>query len=258
VLTSMRNRHIRGVLVLAVLGALSAMADDTRADDYVARSRQFLRQLYPSLDQRLRPVFIGRRLHDPGFRSSDTMNLLTVLLYDFELGYAGEPLEDLWCSRPAVKAIFGFDWQTANKELFRLEISGPAIDGAAMEFAQNAGKLRGWSQAEVAAALSAAGARYGPDRKAEFLRSFPRERLKPFIGGDLEVVSAGFYFEHSAQIQLPPTWVVEAKWHAKDGRESDCTLSFEPFNGNLTMISLTPVAPNSGDQQDDKRKPKVP
>jgi hypothetical protein len=63
------------------------------------------------------------------------------------------------------------------------------------------------------------------------------------MAGDLEVVSAQFYLEHNPQMQLPPSWLVQAKWHALDGRESECRLTFEPFHGYITGISLTPVVP---------------
>jgi hypothetical protein len=71
--------------------------------------------------------------------------------------------------------------------------------------------------------------------------------LKPFLGGDLEVVSAEFYVE-----PLPAKWVVVAKWRALDGRESDCTLVFEPFQGYLTYISLMPAIPKADAKQGKK------
>lgn len=259
-LASMQNRPSKSALILFALCALCgrAAANDTRPDDYVARAREFLRALYPGLDGRLRPVIIGHRLRDPGFTSPDTMNFFTILLYDFELGPAGEPMKDVWCSDPTVSAQFIFDWQSENKELYDLNVRGPAIDGAAKEFAIEFGKHGEWSDAKIGAALNDARAKFGPDHKAEFLHAFPREQLKPFMGGDLEVVSAGFNFEHNAEMRLPPTWVVQAKWHAIDGRDSDCTLAFEPFHGYLTMIMLMPVVPKSGGQQNGKPGPKAP
>jgi hypothetical protein len=98
----------------------------------------------------------------------------------------------------------------------------------------------------VATALREAGASFGPDRKAELLRSFPREQLRPFMAGDLDVVSAEFHFERDPRMQLPPSWLVQAKWHALDGRESECSLTFEPFHGHLTSISLRPVVSKPG------------
>ena len=78
------------------------------------------------------------------------------------------------------------------------------------------------------------------------------------MAGDLEVVSAEFHFERNPQMQLPPSWLVQTKWHASDGRESDCSLTFEPFHGYLTGISLTPVVPKAGEEQRGRPKPKAP
>ena len=237
------NRHGRIAIILIALCAFSASANDnTRPDDYVARARQFLRALYPDLSGELRPVIIGHRLRDRGYKVPDSMNLFTMLLYDFDLGLGGEPMITDWSS-PAVTAVFGFDWQTEKKELHHLTVKGPAIEGPVEKFAAEAAKHDDWSEAMVSAALKEAGARFGPDQKAEFLAAFPREELKPFMGGDLNVVSAAFRFDRSSRLRIPPYWVVLAKWHALDGRESDCTLAFEPIHGYITMIWLMPVDP---------------
>lgn len=239
-----RNRAVVMLLALSAFGT-DAQTNATQPDDYVARARQFLRALYPGLDGRLRPVIIGNRLVDPALRLPDRMNNFTMLLYDFEVGLTGEPMKGAWCADPLVKTEFGFDWQTEHKELYRFVVRGPLIVGDVEKFTAEFTKHSEWSEAQVAKAMSEAGARFGPDHKAEFLRSFPREQLKPFMAGDLEPTSAGFYFERNPQMQLPPSWVVQAKWHAFDGRESDCTLVFEPFHGYLTMILLMPVVPKA-------------
>ena len=235
---SKQNRRSRSAVILVALCTLSARAaDSTRPDDYVTRARQFLRVLYPGIDGRLRPVVIGHRLRDPAFVSPDAMNFFTMLLYDFELAPGGGPVIGDW-SAPAVTAQFAFNLQTDIKELDGLTIGGPAIDGAASKFAVEFAKQGEWSEAKISVAMKEAGAKFGPDHKAEFLRAFPREQLKPFVGGDLEVVSAEFYFDRNPSAHLPPRWVVQAKWHAFDGRESDCMLAFEPFRGYVTSISL--------------------
>lgn len=79
-------------------------------------------------------------------------------------------------------------------------------------------------------ALHQAGAKYGSEHQAAFLRSLPFEQLKPHLDGELTVISAEF---------LPKAglgWAVPARWHGPDAREADCTLSFEPFDGLPTTI----------------------
>ncbi len=243
---STRNRRSRNASILAVLCALGAQgaATDTRSDDYVLRARQFLRALYPGLDGRLRPVIIGNRLRDTTVRQPDVMNVFTMELHDFEIGINGGAPTTCWSSDPSLSARFGFDWQTENKELYRFSAWGAAIDGPVESFVKEVDKHPEWSDARVAAAMDQAGAKFGPDHKAEFLRAFPHEQLKPFVGGDLEVVSAEFYVRGTCN-GCSPAWVVQAKWHSLDGQDSDCTLAFEPFQGNLQMISLMPVIPKA-------------
>jgi hypothetical protein len=258
-LASRQNRRSRSALILVALftQAAQAAATDTRPDDYVLRARQFLRTLYPGLDGRLRPVIIGNRLRDTTVRQPDVMNVFTMELHDFEIGISGGAPTTCWSSEPALTARFGFDWQTENKELAYITVWGPAINGAVENFAKEVDKHPEWPDAKVAAAMDEAGAKFGPDHKAQFLRAFPREQLKPFVGGDLEVNSAEFYVRGTCK-GCSPVWVVQAKWHSLDGRESDCTLAFEPFQGNLQMISLMPVIPKAGGQQGNEPKPKVP
>jgi hypothetical protein len=98
-----------------------------------------------------------------------------------------------------------------------------------------------WPDAQVVAALNAAGARFGPDHRAEFLRALPLKALEP-LTGPLEVVSAkfGVRFDRVAEDEPPKadlSWDVEAKWHSQDRRyEADCSLTFEPFEGALTRL----------------------
>jgi hypothetical protein len=222
----------------------------------VLRARQFLRALYPGLDGGLRPVIIGNRLRDTTVMQPDVMNVFTIELHDFEIGIGGGAPTTCWSSEPVFAARIGFDWQTESKELYRFNAWGPAINGPVENFAKEANEHPEWSDAKVAAAMNDTGAKFGPDHKAELLRAFPREQLRPFMGGDLEPVSAEFYVRGTCN-GCSPVWVVQAKWHSLDGRESDCTLAFEPFQGNLQMISLMPVIPKAGGQQGNEPKPRV-
>jgi len=54
------------------------------------------------------------------------------------------------------------------------------------------GRHREWSDEEVVKAMNEAGAKFGPEHKAELLRALPLEGLAPFMGGEIEVVSAEF------------------------------------------------------------------
>jgi hypothetical protein len=106
-----------------------------------------------------------------------------------------------------------------------------------------------WSDAQVVAALAAAGAKFGPDQKTEFLRALPIEDLKPFIGGQLEVTSADFFLRLQSldgeSEEVDPFWHVGAKWHGTGGREKQCLMNFEPFEGGITSLQLVAIPQTS-------------
>jgi hypothetical protein len=180
----------------------------------------------------LKPVIIdGNR-----WREGDRMNFFSIEFLDLgpKDGTGSVPC---WCSDPALHVTFIFDWQTENKELMLMSAGGPVADGRRDKFAEEMNRHPEWSDAQVIAALNDAGAKFGPDHKAEFLRTLPFEELKPFVGGEIEVLSAGFHFWESdlegKTSRAYLSWIVRAKWHGSDGREAGCSLAFEPFDGTL-------------------------
>lgn len=245
------RKHNRNALALVVLFALYAEAAaggdhaSIGAENYAARGKQILATLYPGLGGRLSIVVIGNHLRDGSIGRPDLMNFFTMDLY------ANPPESDqrcaaCWCSDRVVTAQLAFDWQTKDKELYDLSVSGPAIYDRRNSFADEVDRHPDWSDARITAALNEAGAKYGPDRKAEFLRALPLEELKPFIGGELKLTSVEFYVRLGTSGTTKAaglTWLVRARWHSPDGREADCTMAFEPFEGMLTMLKRDPVEP---------------
>ena len=237
-----RQRRIRNALALVAVFSFCAptLTGGTRPDEYVARAKQLIRRLYPDLDRLLQPIIVdGNRLRDPDSMGPDLMNLFTMELYDVEARRGGVAPTG-WCSDPVFSAHFLFDWQTEKKELVDMTAGGPGATGRRDRFARDVTGHPDWSDAQVASALSDAGARYGPGHKAELLRALPLEELKPFVGGDLEVVSAEFFVrEFGAETKTSKvslSWIVRAKWRSSDGHEARYTLAFEPFEGRLEMI----------------------
>lgn len=118
-----------------------------------------------------------------------------------------------------------------------MSVLGPAVNGRRDKFAAEMNKHPDWSDAKIVRALHAAGAKFGPDQKAELLRELPLEALKPFVGGEITVESAGFSVREFSTDPHPKTrltWGVRGKWHGFNGQEADCMLALEPFDGNLT------------------------
>lgn len=232
-LLSARSSNI-SALALAALIVFCARAQTigTRPDDYVARAKQLIRTVYPGLNGDLKPVITDETRWGDG----DLMNFFVIEFFDLApKDSAGPPA--CWCLDPALIVAFIFDWRTENKELIIMSAGGRVAEGRADKFVDEMKRHPEWSDAEVIAALNAAGAKFGPDHKAEFLRALRLEELKPFIGGELQVLSAEPYLwdpeMEGKRSRGDLSWVVQAKWHGPDGWEAGATLAFEPFEGVL-------------------------
>lgn len=134
---------------------------------------------------------------------------------------------------------FQFDNQT--KQLRLVWVSGPFIEDRVDKVRKGVDEHPEWPDARAVEALKAAGAKFGPDDRAELLRALPLKKLEPFTGS-LEAVSAEFVVRLTYQDEKPEAplqWRVEAKWHSEDGQyEADCSLSLEPFEGFLVSFRL--------------------
>jgi len=218
-----------------------AAPPETRPDDYVVRAKQLLLRLYPGLDGNLHAAFTDMsRLRDAGAPGSAGMNSSFVELHDLDPKPGKSSA--CWCSDPALHAYIVFQWQTHEKELFIFSAGGRVVDGRTNAFTE---AMRGnpeWSDEQVLVALNAAGARFGPDIKAEFLRAVPVDELKPFAGR-LEVVSAEFSLRGNDLENRPvvrPYWYVRANWLSPTGRKERRSLTFEAFDGRLMSIQTPP------------------
>jgi len=237
---------IRKALALSSLLAISSLwaqppAAATRPDDFVARARQFIRKLYPGLDPYLRPVIIDDFGLGPSDRTDDMMNGFTFELRDLKPRF-GRTISGM-CAAPALSALFTYDRQ--KKELTDLQVlRGTFVTARVNDLEEEITKHPEWSDARITAALNEAGAKYGPDHKAEFLRALPIKELAPFVSGELKVGETEFDERFMGQGFI--TWTVQAKWHSPDGREADCTLMFEPFEGRLTDFSRSPFVEKVG------------
>ena len=244
---STRQLSRNGLALAALFAVCAQAADSIGAENYVARAKEFLGRFYPSLDSRLRVVTTGHLLRDSRIMLPDVMNRFTMDLYGPERKW-GEPVAVPSSPDPVLTADFTFDWHTERKELVNVRIWGPAVDSRKEKLGHELNKHPDWSEAQVTAALNEAGAKYGPDHKAEFLSALPFEQLRPYVGGELKIVSMEFWSHrpHNYGDGLTETglhWLILARWRSPDGRQADCTMSFDPFEGWLTMLIRDPVEP---------------
>jgi hypothetical protein len=218
----------RRILTAAVLFALCGpvLAGAPRPDDYVARAMEFLRSLFPAMggtdaiisDQRA----LGRELYP------DAINPLSI-----KLTHRSGP--------DPLGAYFTFDFKT--HDLRDVLISGPVVTDRVRKFEQEVDGHPEWSEDQILARLKAAGAKFGPNDREEFLRTLPLKKLEPLVG-HLEVTGDVFSVRSASIDGDPPVaaiaWTVTAKWHSADGKlEGDRILLFEPFEGTLWSYSMS-------------------
>ncbi|HSC08397.1 MAG TPA: hypothetical protein VLD59_16345 [Steroidobacteraceae bacterium] len=93
-----------------------------------------------------------------------------------------------------------------------------------------------WSDEDVLSALKRADARYGPDRRAEFLQQLKIERFVPVFGTVLNVQQQ-FEWQPSknpvARDAVPPRWTVSLQVLDIRQRRMCYNLTFEPIAGRL-------------------------
>jgi len=176
------------VMIVFVILSPAAIAE-SKHDDFVVRTKELVNQLYPDLSPNLRAV-----IREGTSWINEDMNSLELELYNNPL-QGGVPQPSCWCSSPVLRvhAFFIFDEQGESR-LSKFGIAGPLAFGGRDRFAKVVDKHPKWSDAQIVAELNQAGARFGPDHKAEFLRGLPTEILKPYLGDNIELLDATFSF----------------------------------------------------------------
>jgi hypothetical protein len=248
VLISVRRSSKSVFTLVALCGALWAQSPTTgtRPDDYVARAKQLFRRLYPDLDDGLKAVIIdGNRL-----REGDVMSIFWIEFHDLQPKFR-EPPRACWCSAPVLQAQMIFDWTTEDKDLSIMFAGGPLIDARGDKFSAEMSKHPEWPDARILAALSDAGAKYGPNHKAEFLRALRFEDLQPVVG-KLELLSADFhlqrYDDDGGVSKTDAYWSVRTTRHDSGGPDAVWDLTFEAFDGKLTGIRRSVSTQKAGEK----------
>jgi len=249
-----KHAKYRNRLVFA-LGALlatwtPAAATDPKPDDYVARAKQLIRQLYPDLKWDLHTIIrVNQRWREPVSTDLDSMNSFTMELFDIDFKRGVDPPK-CWCSAPVLTAFVLFETDANN--LIEMSVVGASAAGRHDKFAEEVNKHPEWTDAQVVAKMNAAGARFGPEQRAELLRALPLEELKPYLGGELEVVFEEFgvrYLQAPGKVgDADLSWLVRAKGHGPRGQRAYYNMAFEAFDGRLQTISRLPQGAGNGNK----------
>jgi hypothetical protein len=257
-----QSRFVRNFLALfaALAGAAYAQPKEPDPYNFVARARQFLRAVYPGLNQPLYvTIWDHQLLSDPDVQSAFAIAINKpynpgpggvpaprvgeVTHVPVEPNLCGEGCE---CKDPVLNGEFDFDTLSPDRELWRAWMGGPFLTCRLDKLLEEVHKHPDWTEARILEEVKSSGAKFGPDRKAELLRVLPVEKLKPFVG-KIEVSSVEFDVSHL-------TWLVRLTWFSRDGRpdpDARCYFTLEPFDAKLITFSRH-VPPFSGGKQNAK------
>jgi len=97
-----------------------------------------------------------------------------------------------------------------------------------------------WQEQELAAAMSAAGARFGPDKRQAFMDNLQWKRFVPVFGSTPpRVVSFSWRLgrrDLGSDDVIAPSWVVKVDVHDSRFARGCYALIFEPIDGSLLSV----------------------
>jgi hypothetical protein len=139
-----------------------------------------------------------------------------------------------------LSAHFQFDGR--DRRIFSIFANGSFLsDEKQQALAKLVDEHPEWSEAQMTDALSAAGAKFGPNQKEALLARLPLKELESILG-KIEMRPAQFKFRGNTE---PPFYAI-MDWSihfraTKDGRIDEYTVSLEPFNGRVVSFGRRPI-----------------
>ena len=140
-----------------------------------------------------------------------------------------------------LSAHFQFDGR--DRRIFSIFANGPFLNSEKQKAVTKlVDEHPEWSEAQMTAALSTAGAKFGPNQKEDLLARFPLKELEPILG-KIEMGPAEFTFRGNTE---PPHYAV-MDWSirfraSKNGKSDEYTMSVEPFGGKVVSFGRRPIA----------------
>ena len=134
-----------------------------------------------------------------------------------------------------LSAHFQFDGR--DRRIFSLFVSGSFVQDEKQEgLTKIIDEHPDWTEAQMTDALSAAGAKFGPNQKEALLARFPFTELESILG-KIEMGATQFTFRGNTE---PPFYAV-MNWSirfraTKDGRIDEYAVSAEPFDGKVVSF----------------------
>lgn len=135
--------------------------------------------------------------------------------------------------------LLSSSFQFQNEKLLTFGASGASIGNPekAEQVSNNVLTHPEVTDAEAAAILKEAGAKYGPWNKDEFSKQLPMESLQRFLG-PLRVISVEFpVLDENGARPRWPEWHVVTRRSREASDQGTYELWFEPFKGDLVRVS---------------------
>jgi hypothetical protein len=230
-----RGSPLRTMAVVAALlsSCAPARAQATRSVGHLETVREVLEGAFPDLVGSDTPtrVALDTRFNDEWLLTTH-ITIRVVGKSRSGVNPSGSRPED----EPFLYGDFLFD-----RNGLELSLEGQRVNSSEMEtFTQQVRTHPDWTELQLAAALEAIGARYGPDKRESFARTLRLEKFANSLG---RIRSSNIAFrwrlgrpELGADDIATPNWVVKVA-AISPARQTQCyVLFFEPIGGSLTSI----------------------
>ncbi len=237
---------VLGLALAVCLGSAQNQDAPQRIASSIAFERQFLRALYPDLNDKHYVLTISTAINydDPASPLENfELNIgegSTDLVIGYLGGYLGRKPPPGFTPGPIhpkqyLTARFGF--REGQLQGFRAE--GPVVEPQQVRDAlfQAIASRPDLTNREANAALKNAGARFGVEDREAFLKSLPTKNLEAFLG-KLTIASADLVGPNQNHEPSPfwPDWTVVASVRRPNGAEVKMEMRFEPFDGHLKEL----------------------
>jgi hypothetical protein len=151
------------------------------------------------------------------------------------------PLDDRNSKAILLAGTFWLIPKPEDDRVFQLTVSSEGVHDRELALVRNSVESHpGWSAEQSIQALKAAGARYGPDQKEEFIKAIHVDQAERFLG-KITIRSVEFNNISSVQSHVISEslfkWTLVADAEFPDGGHSQYVLDFEPFDGRLVSVS---------------------
>jgi hypothetical protein len=240
---------LSSTLILAACGVGSAQTNTVTTSDRLQVAQDFLHALYPELTSKNYWMSLTSSVRNDEQISALSKFELDIgagpkdLVLHYIGGYAGTARPADYHEGPVYPKQFlvsGFQFDGNRIKVFNAQGPGVGNLDAENQFIELVLSHAQMTDAEIAAALNVAGAKYATVNKGELVRQLQLRRLEPFLGKlEVSAVSSPSLEADRSNLALWLTWTVNVSAKQPNGTKLKYDLRFERFKGDLTSLAET-------------------